>query len=340
MKSLSFFFILTLLVACKSDTTVTNSSEAKVELGSVDLQVKGSPQAKAAFEKGLLYLHSFEYFDAKLAFQEAQKLDPNMGMAYWGELMSYNHGLWARQLYKEAQEVIKKMGDTSKERQAKLGSPLEQDLFKAMELLYGMGTKNERDAAYRSYMKELYAKYPDSHEVATFYAISIIGGTDKANRQSDYDRSAEILSKVLEQNEDHPGALHYFIHSRDYPEHAHLAKAAADRYAKVAPDAAHALHMPSHIYVALGAWNDVVNSNIDSWNASVNKNKRYPAKPTSYHAFNWLQYGLLQRGETEQAEQLCRDMYKYMTANPTQEARVYMIAMKGAQMVETNTWEA
>lgn len=337
--TLSIILICLAFSACQEKPSTSAGSDETPQLGSVELKVAGLPEAQPDFEKGLLYLHSFEYFDSMHAFQEAQKKDPNFGMAYWGELMSYNHGLWARQLYDQAQEVLNRMGKTQAERAGKLKSPLEKDLFQSMEILYGQGTKNERDAAYRKYMAQLYDKYPDNHEVATFYAISLIGGTDKTKQQEDYNKSAAILSKVLNQNPEHPGALHYFIHSRDYPEHAHLAAEVADKYAKVAPDAAHALHMPSHIYCALGRWNDVVLSNIDSWNASVNKNQDHPMMPTSYHALSWLHYGLLQRGETELALKLLNDMNGYAQKKATQEARVYLMAMKGAHMTETNNWE-
>ncbi len=337
------FTILTLLIitlfACQQKESTSSSATKAPQLGEVNLEVSGLPAAQADFKKGLLYLHSFEYFDSMNAFKEAQAKDPNFGMAYWGELMSYNHGLWARQLYDEAQATLLRMGATPEERAQKLKTQLEKDLFQGMEILFGTGSKNDRDAAYRAHMASLYKKYPDNHEVATFYAISVIGGTDSSKQIEDYNKSATILAKVLEENPEHPGALHYFIHSRDYPEHAHLAADAADKYAKVAPDAAHALHMPSHIYIALGRWNDVIKSNIESWNASVHKHTDHPTKPTSYHALSWLHYSLLQKGEKELAKTLLYKMAAYCKANPTQQARVYLMAMKGAHMTETNDYK-
>lgn len=348
LRPISFLALLIALSACHNNSTdnhavikdqATQVQTTEPKLGTVDFVVTGLAAAQPKFQEGLLYLHSFEYFDAMSAFQEAQQKDPNFGMAYWGELMAYNHGLWARQLYTEAQAVLSKMGASPEERLKKLKTPLEKDLFKAMEILYGKGSKNERDAAYRSYMAKLYDKYPSNHEVATFYAISILGGTDGTKQQEDYNKSAAILTKVLNENPSHPGALHYFIHSRDYPEHADQAAEVADRYAQIAPDAAHALHMPSHIYIAQGRWNDVVNSNIDSWNASVHTNQEHPMMPTSYHALSWLHYALLQRGENELALKLLNDMTAYAAERPTQSARVYLLAMKGAHMVETDTWD-
>ncbi len=332
--------VVLILQACQYSTTPgAEDPQSRPQLGSVSLEVNGSEAAQPLFEDGLLYLHSFEYFDSKNAFIEAQKIDTAFGMAYWGELMSYNHSLWHRQFYKEAQETLLRMGNTPASRQEKLKFELEKDLFQGMEILYGQGDKLDRDEAYSNHMESLYIKYPGNHEVATFYAVSLLGLATSTREAALYDKSAGILKKVLDQNPQHPGALHYFIHSRDYPTHAHLAIGAAESYSKIAPDAAHALHMPSHIFIALGRWNDVVDANIDSWNASVNKNLDHPLMPTSYHALAWLHYGLLQRGEYTTAQHLLQKMYDYCQAKPSQEARAYLLSMKGAHIVETNNWE-
>jgi len=343
MKAVHIIGLVILLIsnyACKEgEGSAGNTMKSTPQLGSVSFEVSGNAEALPLFEKGLLYLHSFEYFDSKNAFEAAQQKDPDFGMAYWGELMSYNHSLWHRQLYDQAQATLLRMGETPAQRAQKCKTTLEKDLFAGMEILYGQGAKAERDKAYSDHMARLYQKYPSNHEVSTFYAISLLGLATTTRDKKLYDQSAVILQKVLSENSQHPGALHYFIHSRDYPTHAHLAVEAAESYSKVAPDAAHALHMPSHIFIALGRWNDVINANIDSWNASVHKNTDHPMMPTSYHALAWLHYGLLQRGETDIAKQLLQRMYDYCQAKPTQEARSYLMAMKGAHMVETNQWE-
>ena len=131
------------------------------------------------------------------------------------------------------------------------------------------------------------------------------------------------MKDLLEQNPDHPGALHYYIHAYDDPINAYKAIEAADRYAKVAPDATHALHMPSHIYLSLGQWNDVINSNIESWNANVNARKINPSKEAGYHSLNWLQYGLLQKNEVQLATRLMYDMIEYVKTDQSILARTY-----------------
>ena len=346
MKNLVQFLslsILFLFFACNDSskeagaTVVTNDAQ----LGEVHFKVSGAAAAQPFFEKGLLLLHSFEYEDARAAFLAAQQKDPSFAMAYWGEAMTYNHSLWQKQEKEKAIEALKKLAPDAESRAALAPTAIEKDFLAATEILFGGGTKNQRDKDYNKYMEALCKKYPDHQEVSAFYAISLLGASRNGRDAELYEKCARIAQGIIKENPQHPGALHYLIHSYDDPVHAHLAKSAADSYSKTAPDAAHALHMPSHIYVALGKWNDVINSNIASWNASVKRKQRKAlnTEALSYHAFNWLQYGLLQRGEMEQAAQLANDMIKYQKETNTKPAKSYLIAMLGGQMVETGDWD-
>lgn len=325
------------ILGCK-DQSIDGGVKKDAKLGEVELKVNGAEEAQIHFKNGLLLLHSFEYLDARAEFLKAQAIDKNFGMAYWGELMAYNHPIWKRQLTDRAHAVFTKMGSTVEKRRQMFKSEIELDFFKAMEILYGEGTKVERDIAYRDYMAKLNKKYPDNHEVSAFYAVSLLGSSQNGREDALFDKSAQIAQGILKENNQHPGALHYLIHSYDDPDHAHMAVKAADSYALVAPDAAHALHMPSHIYVALGRWKDVVNSNIASWNASMKKRKAGKTAEGSYHALNWLQYGLLQRGEFDKASELVDLMEKHTEETKSKSAVSYLLAMKGAQNVETDTW--
>ncbi len=341
LNTYSLLLIILFIYSCKQESHVAETSEES-KLGEISFNVSGEEKAQPSFEKGLLLLHSFEYEDAREAFLEAQDLDPNFAMAYWGEAMTYNHSLWQRQEKEKAIEALGKLGATPEERMAKVKTPLEQDFFKAIEILYGEGTKYERDLAYSNFVKALTEKYPKHHEVSAFYAVSLLGASRNGRDEDLYGKSAEIAQGIIKENASHPGALHYLIHSFDDPGHAHLAKAAADRYSKVAPDAAHALHMPSHIYVALGEWNDVVTSNIASWNASVKRKERKElgTDALSFHALNWLQYGMLQRNEMKTAESLLNNMTRFSEELDSKVSRSYLVAMKGAHLVETNNWSS
>ncbi|MEM9888952.1 MAG: AAA family ATPase, partial [Bacteroidota bacterium] len=333
-----------LLFACaeKQDQAAASQKEtADAQLGEISLEVTGAAAAKPHFEKGLLLLHSFEYEDAREAFQAAQAVDSTFAMAYWGEAMTHNHSLWQQQDKEKALVVLNQLASDAESRAALVETELERDFLTAIEILYGEGTKYERDVAYKNYMERLSKKYPNQHEVAAFYAISLLGAARNGRDKILYDKSAKIAKGIIEENPNHPGALHYLIHSYDDPLHAFMATNAADNYSKVAPDAAHALHMPSHIYIALGRWNDVVNSNIASWNASVKRmeNKGLKDNARSLHALNWLQYGFLQRGEVERATPLLRKVVEYAKTDSSTRTRSYLLAMKGGHLAETEDWK-
>jgi len=331
-KLISVFLLSLLIVSCKQNQPV------KEYLGVVSLEVTGKQQAASAFERGLLLLHSFEYQDAREAFKEAQQIDPDMAMAYWGEAMTYNHSLWSEQDYDRALPVVEKLNQLDYESGI---SALEKDLIDGLNILYAPKTeKTERDKNYAAYMASLHNKYPDNHEVAAFYALSLLGSVPEGRDEQLYGKGAVIAKGIIEENPNHPGALHYLIHSYDDPGHANLALDAADAYAKVAPDASHALHMPSHIYVAMGMWDQVIASNIDSYQASLNRMERKDLgnDARGYHAYHWLQYGYLQKGNKDEALKMVWDMQKYMNETPSPRARVHMVFLKGTYLVETGEW--
>ena len=335
MKNTGLLFVIVLLVlSCKK-----NDPEPAF-LGVVSLEVTGKRAAAKHFERGLLLLHSFEYKDAREAFREAQEEDEDMAMAYWGEAMTYNHSLWSEQDYDKAMPVLEKIDELD---YASNCSQLELDFIKALQILYAEKTdKLERDKNYAEFMELLYQKYPDNHEVAAFYALSLLGSVPEGRDEEIYGKGAMIAQGIIAENPNHPGALHYLIHSYDDPKHANLALDAADAYAVVAPDASHALHMPSHIYVAMGMWDQVVSSNIASYNASLNrmKEKGLDNNARGYHAFHWLEYGYLQKGNKEKAAEMVWDMQRFVNETPTPRARVHMVFLKGTYLVETDDWDS
>ncbi|CAM3303484.1 tetratricopeptide repeat protein [Aequorivita lipolytica] len=333
MKLITSFFILLFIVSCKQQETKKNY------LGVVNISVTGKESAQPHFEKGLLLLHSFEYEDARDAFQKAQKKDPKMPMAYWGEAMTYNHSLWQEQDYEAARAVLANLDGIDLDKKT---SEIEEDLIKAVHILYQPKTeKKERDIAYAEFMEGLYKKYPANQEVAAFYALSLLGAVPEGRDDVLYGKGAKIAKGILNENPNHPGALHYLIHSYDDPNHATLALDAANAYSKVAPDASHALHMPSHIYVAMGMWDNVISSNIASYQASINRmeQKKLDNDARGYHAFHWLEYGYLQKGNFEEAKKMVLDMKKYATENSSKKARVHLVFLKGTYLTETDEWE-
>jgi len=333
MKPIVFFCVIFFLFSCNKNEPQTDY------LGIVKLEVSGTKTAIPHFEKGLLLLHSFEYVDARESFLKAQQVDPKMVMAYWGEAMTYNHSLWRGQDYLNGFSALEKL-----ELQGEIEgqSSVEKDFLKAVEILYKPKTsKNDRDTAYMKYMEGLYKKYPSNHEVAAFYALSLLGSVAEGRNDSIYGLGADVANRILKENAKHPGALHYVIHSYDDPDHANLALDAANAYSQVAPDASHALHMPSHIYVAMGMWDEVVSSNINSYQASLNRmnKKELDNDARGYHAYHWLEYGYLQKGEIEKARNMVFEMEQFVKDEPSKRARVHMVFLKGTYLMETDLWE-
>ena len=290
------------------------------------------------FEEGLLLLHNFEYDDALNAFEEATAADSMEVLTHWGEAMCHYKALWRLQNTEKGKAILERLGKTEEERLKTISDPTEQDLWTLVEIMYGPGEFDERNQKITEHLKRLYKQNPEHQEIAAFYALSLIWSTEEYGDGSDDLRlAASITDKILEINPLHPGALHYKIHALDGPKSAEEAHAAADAYAQVAADAAHALHMPSHIYLALGEWEGVVKSNKRSYEASVNRMTELELSDGArgYHSFAWLHYGLLQQGRYNEAEALLKDMLTYVPKDPTKGARGYLLGMQSRQLAET-----
>jgi tetratricopeptide (TPR) repeat protein len=280
------------------------------QLGRVEFPTSGSEKAQVYFLRGLAALHSFWYEEALEAFRESTKIDPDFAMGYWGEAMAHNHPLWSEQDISAARQVLAKIKETPKLTER------ERAYIRALRLLYGDGDKRSRDAAYSVAMERVYLDYPDDLDAAAFYSLSLLGrvtGTDKSYRLQA--RAGAIALEVYKKNPNHPGAAHYIIHAFDDPEHAILALPAARRYASIAPEAHHARHMPSHIFLQLGMWPETAASNESAWEASDAwmKRKNLSLGVRDYHSLHWLLYAYLQQGRYNQAEQLLNLMKKVMS---------------------------
>jgi len=278
------------------------------QLGRVEFQTSGSEKAQAHFLRGLAALHSFWYEEALEAFRESTKVDPDFAMGYWGEAMAHNHPLWSEQDIAAARLVLAKIKDTPKLTER------ERAYLNAVRALYGEGDKRTRDAAYSAAMEKIYRAYPDDLDAASFYALSLLGlGGEKGYRLQA--KAGAIALDVYQKNPNHPGAAHYIIHAFDDPDHAILALPAARRYASIAPEAHHARHMPSHIFLQLGMWPEAAASNEAAWESSDAwmKRKNLSLNVRDYHSLHWLLYVYLQQGRYNKAEQLLTLMKKVMS---------------------------
>lgn len=271
---------------------------AQNDVGEVAFANSGSPEAQAPFRRGLALLHNFEYPFAAEEFRKAQEIDPSFAMAYWGEAMTHTHPIWFQQDLPAARAVLQRLGATPEERLAKAKTERERDYLRAVEVLYGEGTKNERDFLYAEAMRALHARWPDDVDAAAFHGLAILGTAHAGRDFATYMRAAAILEEVFPANRNHPGVLHYLIHSYDDPLHAPLGLRAARLYGAVAPNAAHALHMTSHIFVALGMWDEVIDANRRAVEV-VNRQRaaRNRQKADCGHYPTWLHYGYLQKND-------------------------------------------
>ena len=282
----------------------------ETQLGRVEFPTSGSPQAQAHFLRGLAALHSFWYEEAAEAFREATKVDPDFMMGYWGEAMTLNHPLWSEQDLTAARAVIAKIKDTPKL------TDRERAYLNAVKALYGEGEKRVRDTAYSAAMEKIYRAYPDDLDAAAFYSLSLLGMTSPADKSYRlHAQAGAIALEVYQKNPNHPGAAHYIIHAFDDPEHAILALPAARRYASIAPEAHHARHMPSHIFLQLGMWAEAAASNEAAWESSDAwmKRKNLSVNVRDYHSLHWLMYAYLQQGRYQKAEELLTLMKKVMS---------------------------
>jgi tetratricopeptide (TPR) repeat protein len=296
------------LLASVGAATVTLAQSSRV--GDVTFPNSGAPGAQESFLTGLAQLHNFEYASAAEQFQNAQQLDPGFAMAYWGEAMTYTHPVWMEQDRDAARKVLARLGATAEARLAKAETRREEGYVGAVDILYGDGEKHARDFAYAEAMADLYRTYPDDPDAAAFYALSLLGTAHAGRDFTIYMRAASIVEPVFRDHPNHPGAAHYLIHAYDDPVHAPLGLRAARAYAKIAPSAGHAQHMTSHIFVALGLWDDVVEANeaavkvVDAGRAG----RGLGASACGHYNF-WLEYGYLEQRRFDAAKQLLANCY-------------------------------
>ena len=210
-------------------------------------------------------------------------------------------------------------------------------------LYYAPGDKLARDVAYSEALASMYAQWPTDHEVATWYALSLLGTvrpTDKGFRRQAL--AASIAEKVFAENPKHPGAAHFIIHAFDDPDHAPLGLNAARAYAGIAPAAAHALHMPSHIFVQRGMWEDVRKSNIVAYKSATELNARMKLAEgrEDFHTLGWLEYANLMLGATGEARANV-DLARQAAARNPGNAGINngYLGMRARLILETEKWE-
>jgi len=286
-------------------------------LGRITFPTSGSAAAQAAFVRGVLLLHSFEYDDAIRSFREAERIDPDFAMAYWGEAMSFNQPLWFNENLDKARDAVRRLQAAV---QARSVTAREQGYADAVERLFGAGDKGSRDRAYADRMRALARAYPDDDEAAAFEALALLALIPPG--QPDEQRSLEagaIASAILRRNRQHPGAAHYALHAYGDSGHAEMGLEAARIYARIAPASSHARHMPSHVFLPLGMWAEAAAADESAVAASADRVKRLGLSPAQldFHSLSWLHYEYLQQGRFAKAHALIAPIDQALATSPS-----------------------
>ena len=303
------FFITSAAFAAPNDDDKEHHHEDfnETQLGTVHFPVACAASVQKPFERGVALLHSFWYEEAEKEFLQIAKDDPNCAMAHWGVAMSIWHQLWNNP---DETVIARGLGEVHKaQADEKKATPREKGYIAAIAAFYENSAKLDHDARARAYsdaMKKVYESYPDDHEAAVFYALSLLASDQHEDATfARRKQAAAILEKLFATEPDHPGVAHYLIHAYDKPQLAELGIPAARRYAQVAPAAPHALHMPSHIFARVGLWQDDIKSNL----ASVAATRKSAAmhmggEGHQFHAMDFLFYAYLQSGREADARAL------------------------------------
>jgi len=297
----------------------------------VDFATSCSPAVQHAFKHAVWTLHSFWYPEALKDFTAVTEAEPDCAIGYWGIAMSHWYPLW----YPPSPAALKAGSEAvEKAMAAPTQTEREKDYIAAIAAFYRDNDKLDhrtRAVAYEKAMEQVYLKYPEDREAAVFYALALNATalpTDKtfANKR----KAAEILDKVWKEQPNHPGVVHYLIHSDDTAQFAQAGLDAAICYAKIAPDVPHALHMPSHIFTRLGMWQESIDSNRAA-NAAALAYVRKSLGPQAFdsetvHTMDYLEYAYLQTAQDGPAKAVVDELVGFQQSAGANLPTAYAVA--------------
>jgi tetratricopeptide (TPR) repeat protein len=330
-------------------------------VGKVTFPITCAPEAQSDFARGVALLHSFFYEEARRVFTSVSDRDPKCAMAQWGIAMTWWHPIWTPPTPDEMgagkaaiQKAMAMNASTDRERgfitalNIYYNTPDSSTTAPIGQSCHGPVGPRDRVVAYEKAMRQLRDKYPDDFEVQTFYAFAVLGvgyATPNDVTLSKQLEAAAILEKLWQQNPNHPGVVHYLIHSYDYPQLAQRGLAAAQSYASIAPWVPHALHMPSHIFTRLGMWDDSIAANRASAEASrayAAMRHRDATEAEELHALDYLAYSYLQEARDTEAKNIVDLAAKVRKTNPELEfsAAYALAAIPTRYAFERNDWAA
>jgi tetratricopeptide (TPR) repeat protein len=305
LVSLLFIYFISLLIPLSS-AQETHSHPAPEQLGTVSFPISCKPAVQVQFNRGVALLHSFAYNAAENTFRGVAEQDPQCAMAHWGMAMSYFRQLWEPPLVPATIPVAQR--EIQRAQQIGAGTERERQFIHALSFIYEDAASipyRTRAASYLSAMSELVSKNQQDVEAQVFWALALLANASPADKtHSKQKRAADILEPLDRAFPTHPGIPHYLIHAYDNAELAPRGLSAARAYARIAPSAPHALHMPSHIFTRLGLWNDSIRANLAAREAAHQEGDI----GEELHAMDYLVYAYLQMGRDRDAAQAIRQV--------------------------------
>jgi tetratricopeptide (TPR) repeat protein len=321
--------------------------DMSASIGKVHFDTSCSPEVRADIDRGVAYLYSFWFPESRRQFETAAQRDPDCSIAYWGEAMADYEQIIGGGLPQGAQ-LRTGLEAIAKARSAAKKTSRERAYIDAIAIIYAAASIPDHDARVRRYsaaMGAIHTAYPADHQAAVLYAMSLLKDGMPEDRNLVLARKAlAILGDVLKVEPDNPGVIHFIIHATDNPRMASLGLDAARQYAKVAPAAPHALHMPSHIFARLGLWNEDIQSNLASKAASEQPALLHTEAENRLHAMDFLQYAYLQIGDEDRATAIAREAAEIQLGDfSSGVARYYYVIESDFPThlaLETGNWKA
>jgi tetratricopeptide (TPR) repeat protein len=316
------------------------ASPRQAHLGSVNFPTSCSAEVQPLIEKGVALLHSFQYEEAQQTFKEVETLDRKCAMAYWGKVMALYHQLWD---FPDEKKLAEGHSEIEEAKKLHPQSPREQGFVNSAAAFYQNNSKLshiERTKAYSAALEKFRTQVPGDVEIDSFYALSLVAlAEQEVDSLENQKKAIAILDPLFQKYPDHPGVAHYLIHAADRPELAPQGLAAARRYATIAPDSPHALHMPSHIFVRLGLWQDSINSNIAAAASAARLAEMHKAESHyQTHAMDFLNYSYLQSGQEAKAREVVGHMDHVVGANEATKAE-HRAYLEARTQMELHRWK-
>jgi hypothetical protein len=326
--------LLTVSFFLAQDTLALSAEKA---LGAVHFETSCTPEAQKLFDNAMLYQHSFWYSVSQGLFRDALKADPRCAIADWGIAMSL---LWNPHLPPPPKNLAQGSTVLAEAKDIGAGTERERDYIAALTIMYAnydTVDHNTRMQAYAKAMEQLAARYPGDDEAQIYYALALNTSANPADKTyANQLKGAAILEPIAKRQPQHPGVAHYLIHLYDYPPLAAKGLEAARRYAKLAPAASHAQHMPAHIFTRLGYWRESIASNIEAEKAG----KAAGEGDDELHAMDYLVYAYLQLGEDAHAKAVLDEMTVVAGASGTFIPSYALAAAPARYAVERSDWNS